>query len=409
MKYLVSFGILLIPAGYELKSILNVDHWLWINPSLIIGLISFALLGFKASPKITVVPAIVVIPSTLAGFIFIQDSGLYDTVREPARFILCFTWFWATVWLVKQDSLLAAQSIALSCTIQLVFAAFLWLSWAQIIPQFGLLDGYIESQSGRQLVWFGDSPIQRLKGSFFEGPPFGLFMLCSFIVLHISIVSLRYRTKIIYTGLFSSFVGIVGSLSDQIYLALISYVFLASLASLSSRTLRTTVPVLVILIAFMVPFLSERLTEKLNQGGTNVENVLGTSGGERIFHTRSAINIAMASSQHLLFGIGPGRYGEYAMRAFDFPKNVTPQVMPVEWLVGYGLIGLLCLLSLMMVFAFYAWTSLGFLGLAASASLILANLFQANWLWEAWFLAWSFLCFSGHKPESVCGQNAIHT
>jgi hypothetical protein len=109
-------------------------------------------------------------------------------------------------------------------------------------------------------------------------------------------------------------------------------------------------------------------------------NVKGASGGERAFYTRFGLKILSEHPNSILFGIGPGRYGDYAVKTGLFPSTVTPQVTLVEWLVGYGVIGSFVIIAWIWLILKEGCKFYGIVGFGALIGLLFANMFQANWL-----------------------------
>jgi len=52
--------------------------------------------------------------------------------------------------------------------------------------------------------------------------------------------------------------------------------------------------------------------------------VMGTSGGERLFHLHYGISILAEQPIAMFLGIIPDRYGDYAAKTGLFPDTVTP-------------------------------------------------------------------------------------
>jgi hypothetical protein len=133
----------------------------------------------------------------------------------------------------------------------------------------------------------------------------------------------------------------------------------------------------IILLGLFAPvllYVSQRIVSKLEESTiTPSSMVMGTSGGERLFHIRYAISIPEEQPIAMLLGIGPGRYFEYAAKTGLFPDTVTPQVMLVEWGVGYGILGWLFLLLLLFAVAKRSLGNYGIFGLAGFIGLIVAN------------------------------------
>jgi hypothetical protein len=100
----------------------------------------------------------------------------------------------------------------------------------------------------------------------------------------------------------------------------------------------------------------------------------------------------------LITGIGPGRYGDYAVRTGYFPSTVTTQFTIIDWVVEYGFLGLLLIGVWLFRIGSHALFGYGIFGAGALVAILIGNMFQANWMWEAWFLALAFLDASARGP-----------
>jgi|YNPMSStandDraft_2_1061718.scaffolds.fasta_scaffold03638_4 hypothetical protein len=65
--------------------------------------------------------------------------------------------------------------------------------------------------------------------------------------------------------------------------------------------------------------------------------------------------------------------------------------MLVEWSVGYGILGEFFLLLWLFAVAKHSLKNYDIFGFAGFIGLIVANFFQANWMWEGWFFGLAFL------------------
>jgi hypothetical protein len=118
-----------------------------------------------------------------------------------------------------------------------------------------------------------------------------------------------------------------------------------------------------------------------------VTRVNGGSVSERSFHINYGLSLLGAHPAASLFGIGPGRYGEYASETGYFLDTVNMQTSELELLVEWGVIGLTVWIALLGCVAARVWELNGLLGFGLLLGLILADSFQANWKYEAVFLA----------------------
>jgi len=107
---------------------------------------------------------------------------------------------------------------------------------------------------------------------------------------------------------------------------------------------------------------------------------------------------------YLLFGMGPGRYGEYVTRDTSFPATTTIQFTAVEWLTEYGLIGA-SLLSLWLASIYRTARRLPTLGAIGFSALIVAVQFQANWKSPSFFTALAVLYSFGLQNRNLSQNN----
>jgi hypothetical protein len=238
----------------------------------------------------------------------------------------------------------------------------------------------------RQTIGFNGIPIPRMGGLFFEAPPFGLFMFSMVVVLFL------IREKGLYTrwtswGITFALLGVLFSLADQVLLAA-TVGLLFSLPLMAKKHPRIAWPLVVIVTIAVCAFEFQSLTVKKNSDTTGiVTRVNGGSVSERSFHVQYGLLLLEAHPAASLLGIGPGRYGEYASETGYFPDTVNMQTSELELLVEWGVIGLTLWIALLGCVAVRVWEGNGMLGLGLLLGLILADSFQANWKYEAVFLA----------------------
>jgi len=198
-------------------------------------------------------------------------------------------------------------------------------------------------------------------------------------------------------GAICAFLGTVASLSDQTLIALITlgctFVLVRKGNNGAARTLLWS-SVVVGLLLYVASAQATRWTNESFYSG----DPMGTSISERWFHARYGFSLLVEQPASMVVGIGPGRYGDYAVRTGYFPSTVTPQSLITEWAVGYGALGVLLIGLWLFRIGSHAVSGHGTLGTGILAALLVANMFQANWMWEAWFLALAFLHASAHAP-----------
>ena len=76
------------------------------------------------------------------------------------------------------------------------------------------------------------------------------------------------------------------------------------------------------------------------------------------------------------------------------------QVTPAEWLVEYGLLGMVAIIIFLLGIFKGSMRKYGLLGAGAFLALMAVNMFQANWKWEAWFFALAFLATGATGPKT---------
>jgi hypothetical protein len=281
-------------------------------------------------------------------------------------------------------------------------ACYLYLALYDLVPVPEVVKLYLEIYKIRQAVFWGDWPIYRMAGTFDEAPAFGLFMFCCFVVFVLALSSStgkddRRFSIWLRTGTICSFLGTVASLSDQILIALLVLGFVFVLVKTGrngvARTLLWSAPML-LLALYSASTLATRWKSDVYYTG----DPIGTSISERSFHTGYGLGLLLEQPTSVITGIGPGRYGDYAARTGYFPSTVTTQVTIIDWVVEYGFLGLLLIGLWLFRVGSRAVLTYGTVGAGALTALLIANMFQANWVWEGWFLALAFLYASAQCP-----------
>jgi hypothetical protein len=182
------------------------------------------------------------------------------------------------------------------------------------------------------------------------------------------------------------------SLADQVLLAG-SVGLLSWLPNLGKKHPGITWPLAIAVTVAICAFESQAIAVKQSSSTTGVvTRINGASVGERDFHLRYGLSLLEGRPAATLFGIGPGRYGEYASETGDFPDTVNMQTSEMELLVEWGVIGLAVWIALFAGVTARVWDLHGVLGLGLLVAIILADSFQANWKYEAVFLAIAALC-----------------
>lgn len=407
-------ALLAMPLSYALKDIFGLVNVTWIDPTLILGLAVFFLLGLPVKEKV---------PLWLIGFAFLsaftgmflmsasldrEKSALNVYYVEPIRLTLNMIWFWVSISFLKSDRKFVLRWLAICVAWELFIGCYLYAAFYDLVPVPDSAKIYLEIYKTRQALELGDLTIYRMAGTFTESPPFGLFMFCCFAIFALTLLGneakgdRQFRIWV-WVGAVCAFWGTLTSLSDQALIALLTFGFALLLAhkgrnGIARRLLWSSIAVILAL------YLVNAVATKGKSESAYTGDPMGTSIGERSFHAKYGLGLFMEQPASIVMGIGPGRYGDYAVRTGFFPSTVTTQSAAIDWAVEYGFLGS----SLIGVWLFRigsrAVLGFGMIGAGALAALLIANMFQANWLWESWFLALAFLYSIGRVPTLEKGR-----
>lgn len=391
--------LVLIPVSFGVKEILNLHYWL--DPTLILALLIFLLWPQKPRPLVSAIIPVAAIVSAYAGTFYMPPVygdflTLYHIFKEPLRLFLVLFFFWISVRFFIQDRKFALQWISISVIIQLGLALYLICAVLGKLPYPDFLEKYIEAHLQAQWAYIGSFDVPRLCGTFYESPPLGMFMVACLVILAFGRLRDGVRDKLVAWGLAAAAIGTAWSLSEQVLLGLLP---LCAALILTSRRGKGVIRLgLVALLLLMIPFVSTKLMHKIQEEQeVSGQAVVGTSGGERAYHVRYALRTLQENPWAWLTGFGPGRYGEYASRTGIFPDTVTPQVTPIAWLFGFGVLGTFVIAAWLLSIAKSAVNSYGILiGLGVFFGILFANMFQAGWKNESFFLAMAYLYASSH-------------
>ena len=418
--YLLYLAVLALPLSYGTKDWFSLDVR-WIPPSLLLALLSALLqpkLG-KTDFGTSVLATLVcwALATSLSGALRwwpeVGDlAALYRVIRYPALLALSVALFLRTRAFLLSSPL--GSQVLLSClslavTLELILAIYLAFAasrWDSLpFAELGRLR--CEAQTLKLLEKL---PLCRLTGTFGEGPQFGLFMLVSMVLFSTALITLPRRRPLtlrsLYVGLLLSAVGSFMSLSDQIFIA--AAVFLLALVALAFKKRRLMLCIAALAASGVVVVVSwANLSWKLNQAdlATHAPSPLGTSIGERLFHAKFVLTELITTPYTFVFGVGQGRYGDYVSSIeVVFPDTTSPQWVLIAWLAEYGVIGAFGWLVFLGWVLFRAWKSYGILGLGATLSLVAGNMFQAQWVSEAWFFGLAFLTAPSPTPARRSGS-----
>jgi hypothetical protein len=398
---LYSVAVVAIPISVASKFLLGVSGTTWIDPTLVLALAALLALipqwgDFLTGDLRLVVAgtALVFFGSlicALSGGLLRPPSSLYVVLREPLRLWLNLCWFLVSCWFLMHKPRVILISSIIAVAFGLGAGVYLHLAAFGVAPAPALVVSYIRSYLLRQTLWFNGFPIPRMGGLFFESPPFGLFMFSMLVVLSCTREVGRYR-KWTACGLTFAVLGMLFSLADQVLVAGTVGLF-SWLPDLGKRHPRITWPLAITAIFAVCAFELQTIAVKQNSSTTGiVSRINGSSVGERDFHARYGLSLLQIHPAATLFGLGPGRYGEYASETGDFPDSVNMQTSELEILVEWGVLGFAAWVALLACITARVWQVRGVLGLGLLLGLIIADSFQANWKYEAVFLAVGALC-----------------
>jgi hypothetical protein len=407
-KWLYALALLAMPLSYALKDIVGLVGITWVDPTLILGLAVFFLVGLPMKEKMSLWVIGVAFLSAFTGMFLIRPSAdrdkaaLYVYYVEPIRLTLNIIWFWVSIRLLKLDRKFVLRWLAICVVWEFSIACYLYAAFFDLVPVPEAAKIYLEIYKTRQAVYWGDLPIYRMAGTFIESPPFGLFMFSCFVIFVLALPGSGSKSNKGFRiwaiiGAVCACLGSVASLSDQVLIAMLTLAFTFLYAhkgriGIARRVLWLS---LVAMLAFYVAN-AVATKEKGESGLTG--NPIGESIGERTFHARYGLGLFIEQPVSVITGIGPGRYGDYAVRTGYFPGTVTIQTTAIEWAVEYGFLGVLVIGVWLFRIGSRAILGYGIIGAGALAALLIANTFQSNWLWEFWFLALAFLYSSVRAP-----------
>lgn len=380
-----------MPVTYAIKPIISSNDFVWINPTLLLSLFLFPFIR-KGWNILLIIALLISIQSSLFGSIYIsEDLSLYNIIREPIRFFLVILWFWSCVHFLIKYPIFTIKILSISAILQLCIAVIFLIVFIHSIITFGLDHSLKGKIVPLQIHWLNANPIPRLGGTFGESPPFGLFMFSCFIILYLSITYYKFKSKFIFLGMLCSAIGTIGSLSDQVMIAFSLFIISCFLCS-KIKTYRKIFGLLFlcIILSPLMFLLSTNLTNKFNQLVEGKE-IYANSSGERMYHIRYGLSLISKDPVKLVTGIGAGLYGYNVAKGGMFPETTNMQVLIADWLVENGAFFFAAMLFFLLIVGIRAYSKFGPIGVVALICLVFANLFQANWKWEAWFFGLAFL------------------
>ena len=396
---LYSAAVVAIPVSVACKYILGITGTTWIDPTLILAVAALLALMPRWGDFLTGELRLVVsgtallsavsLVCALSGLLLRPPSSVYTVLREPLRLWLNLCWFLLSCWFLMYKPRVVLVGSIIAVAFGLSAGIYLHLAGFGLAPAPALVVTYTRAYLLRQTLWVDGIPLPRMGGLFFEAPPFGLFMFSMLVVLCCTRAMQRYRKWTAY-GLVFAVIGILSSLADQVLLAGAVGLF-TWLPKISGK--RYTWPLVLIVMFAIGAFELQSIAVKQTSSNNGiVTRINGASVGERNFHLRYGLLLLQAHPAATLFGIGPGRYGEYASETGDFPDTVNMQTSEAELLVEWGVAGLAVWIGLLACVAARVWKMRGLAGLGLLLGLVLADSFQANWKYEGVFLGVAALC-----------------
>lgn len=408
-------ALFLLPITYAIKFILDVPDTLWVDPSLVLAFFAFVL-HFVEAKKFTkslavglgLVFTVYYFTSSALGVVTAPNwmpaefYSAQNIFSEPAKLSLIFILFYLTFYYASKprSRFLVANVFGATATLQFLIGCFMAAVFYLSLPLPLLLKTYIDQYAWRQSAWFGSFPLFRLGGTFIEAPPFGLYMLCAFMVSLYEYRQSKTKLQGLYSGI--SFLGVILSFSIQGLLGLGAFlgIFLLSRCKLKPKTLTrwfwngTFLAVVLFLSLPFTFYLVFILSGKFNEVSRfdNAAAVKATSVGERYYHFANSLDILNAGPFNAAFGIGNRGYGFYANRLSNgvFPTTVVPQMLLTDIMVSSGLVGLALFSLWLLVVLAKLSTIPGYYGVAVWCGAVASNFAQANWKWAAFFVVLAF-------------------
>lgn len=409
-EWLILIALVLSPLSYAIKLVYDLS-FTWIDPTLLLGALAALLPPWSFSlperhlRRVAACSVLFLGVYWLSATVSIAAARFVDAepFREPVRTVLGMLLCVGCMRAWRNRSALRRAAVVLGwvAVAEVLLAAYLLIGLALNFPMPAEWRVYQEAYWFRQAFYAGTIVWPRLGGTFVEAPPFGLYVLGALIVLQFARRSLpqslpampgRWMDAILW-------IGLAGSLSAQVLIGAMIWGFLFVGFDLYSRkrpTWRHAVA-----MGLLVTLFSAGLYRKYLES-TKPGPDIGTSVGERRTHTVRAWHSFL---EHPLIGIGPGEYGQLAMReSFSlFDSRVSPQFAAAEILADAGALGLGAALLMIGSVLYALLRTRNYAALSAFVGLIVADGFQANWRWPMAFIAVAML-LSATVPHGTSEQ-----
>ena len=393
-EWLVLGALVLSPLSYVIKLVYDLP-FPWIDPTLIVGA-GAALLPPWSLPAadrrfrgVAVCAVLFLGTYWLSATLSAAAAQFSDAepFREPVRTVLGVLLCVGCVRAWRREAALRTAAVVLGwvAVVEVVLAVYLLAGLALNLPMPAQWRGYQEVYWFRQAFYAGKIVWPRLGGTFVEAPPFGLYILGAIIVLSFA-RRIAHRDSLPMPGRWMDavlWIGLAGSLSSQVLIGAMLWGLLVAGADLYVRrqpTLWHVVGVVALVTLFSGGVYKKYLESR------RPEPEIGSSVGERRAHTTRAWRTFL---DRPVLGVGPGQYGEVAMReSFAlYDARVSPQFVPAEFLADTGALGLGAAILLIASILYVLLLSGSYSALSAAVGLLVADSFQANWRWPMLFIA----------------------
>lgn len=400
IKLLLLLLIFSIPMSFAIKNMFNLNIF-WVEPSFIISLLIILAYyvkinnhndkmypGMRKSMIYFFVFAYSYIFSILINIFYYNEGNILLKFTEGTKLLLGVCLSYVIYKLLFYYKNRIYYLIAISSIIQMLIAIYFYGIFKYNLPASSNLILYVTDYFNRQAIWTS-TPIPRLGGTFFESPPFGLFMLGSLfclILLKDDNISLKKHISFCLIP----FLGAIFSFSSQIIVGLLIFFLGLFLIIILPRKLLNSF--LLIYSGILIIGLIAILTIININTNFDPNEIYGNSSGERLYHIIFSFSLIISSFKNLLIGVGPGNYGVYLSDFSSyFPETVTPQVSFVEIIVEAGLLSfvtlIIALISLInkQIKAGQIKEAFMFIGF------IVASSFQATWKWPILFVFFAIM------------------
>lgn len=393
-EWLIIIALLLSPLSYVVKLVYDLP-FPWIDPTLLIGAAAALLPQWSLPASDRRLRSVVVCTVLFLGVYWLSATvavtnarfSSAEPFREPIRttlgVLLCLGCIRA--WRDRSALRRAAVIVGWVAAAEVVIAAYLLIGLAFNLPMPAQWRAYEEAYWFRQAFYAGKIVWPRLGGTFVEAPPFGLYVLGALIVRSFARraahpgqppIRGRWLDAILWAGL-------AGSLSSQVLIGAMLWGFSFAGFDLFVRRRPTWkhAAALFVLVTLFSAGVYKKYLESRQPGP-----VFKSSVGERREHTIRAWHTFLDNP---VLGVGPGQYGEIAMRqSFSlYDRRVSPQFVVPELLADTGVLGLAAAVVMVASIFGVLLATRSYAAVSATVGLVVADGFQANWRWPMAFIA----------------------